>query len=478
MTDRPSHRPRHRTGGPLLVVLVLAVALHLPGADGSEASARSPSDGRTAPAVAARDSVGMARPDVLLITVDTLRADRLGSYGYPRNTTPAIDALLARGVRFTTARTVEPLTQPACATLLTGQPPHVHGATRNGLRIHEGTTTLAGRLARAGFATMAAVSNWTLRAHLSGLDAEFDQYDEVLTRARWFGMIRREARAADVTDVAIERWRSSAGQPRFLWAHFVEPHAPYLDQEAYRERLGYEKRGRLDRRARYDTEVAAVDAEVGRLVEALEADSSSLLIVFTADHGENLGEHGVWGHGRHLWEEQLRVPLGFVWAGRLSPRVLDGPATLLDVAPTVLSLIDVGAESLTGASDASGVDWSGALRGGVVPAPPPTFVSAHRGAVMGAPESERARRRGLIATARIDGSTKEVYDLRRGRRAVFDLLEDPQETRSLAPPRSNLDETLRAWTHWVVRSIEDENTEPETLSGEDEAALRSLGYID
>src|SRR5690606_11194053 len=133
-------------------------------------------------------------PDVLVISIDTLRADRLGAWGYRRPTSPAIDALLESGARFERARTVEPLTNPATASLWTSVPPHVHGATRNGLPARAGLPSLPKLLARRGFRTGAVVGNWTLKDRLSGLASGWQDYEVLVSRKRWLGLFKDEAR--------------------------------------------------------------------------------------------------------------------------------------------------------------------------------------------------------------------------------------------------------------------------------------------
>ena len=134
-------------------------------------------------------------PDVLLITVDTLRADRLSAYGYRRPTTPNLDALLAAGVRFSAARAVEPLTAPAMTSLLTALAPHEHGATRNGLAMRPGLQSWPRTLARRGYRSAAFVGNWTLRERLSGLQEHFGSYQTITSRRRWLGLLKGEATA-------------------------------------------------------------------------------------------------------------------------------------------------------------------------------------------------------------------------------------------------------------------------------------------
>jgi choline-sulfatase len=315
--------------------------------------------GVTAFVPAGDPTVRPARPNVLLVTVDTLRADRMSGYGYERPTTPRLDAWMARGVRFTQARTIEPLTAPALTSLLTSTEPQDHGASRNGLRMRAGLASLPKSLQAHGYATAALVGNWTLRHKLTGLGEHFGRYDELLTRKRWFGLVNGEADGNDVTDAAIA-WidgqrAASADQPFFLWVHYVEPHAPYVLHPEHRARLGLPATGDLSREDRYDTEVAFVDAAVGRLLEYLERRglAPDTLVVFAADHGESLGEHGYWGHGRNLYEPGLRIPLALGGPARIRPRVLDAPALLTDVAPTILGLVGIAAPP-----SFRGFDWS------------------------------------------------------------------------------------------------------------------------
>ena len=154
--------------------------------------------------VAALAGAAEPQPSVVVITVDTLRADRLSSYGYDRPTSPNIDELLSRGTRFTRAWTVEPLTNPALASMITGMLPHEHGASRNGLRMREGIDSLPKVLAQNGWRTAAVVSNWTLKDNVSRLGEHFDDYLEIFTKRRYFGLINSEADGSDVTDEAID----------------------------------------------------------------------------------------------------------------------------------------------------------------------------------------------------------------------------------------------------------------------------------
>jgi arylsulfatase A-like enzyme len=425
-------------------------------------------------------------PDVLLVTIDTLRADRLGAYGYDRPTSPTLDALFARGALFTEARTVEPLTSPASCSILTSRFPHEHGSTRNGLRMRPGLESLPKILARRGYRTTAFVGNWTLKDELSGLGEHFEDYGEVFSRKRWLGMVSSEATGEDLTAELLD-WieahqETDRPRPYFAWVHYVEPHAPYRFQEDFTERLGLDPARGVSRSDRYDSEVAFVDREISRLLAGIEQRVGSLddtLIVVTSDHGENLGEHGYWGHGRHLHEEGLAVPLGIVWKSQPS-RVraksrIDTPALVLDVAPTVLGLL-----GLPVPDDFRGEDFSGVLAGrGPAPTERLLFFQAHKGAVHGDHASSEARLDGLLEVGSLEGNRKSVLDLRGNRLEIYDLGADPGEHASLTREDSTPGPQLKLWLEAVLAGLRAASDLPvDQLDEESVERLRALGYLD
>jgi arylsulfatase A-like enzyme len=421
-------------------------------------------------------------PNVLIVTVDTLRADRLSSYGYRRPTTPHLDRLLAQGVRFSQARTVEPLTNPALCSMFTSLYPHEHGATRNGLRLRPDASSAARVLDRRGYRTAAFVGNWTLRNGISGLGDHFQSYDEVFSRKRWFGLFKGEATAEDLTDASLawlEDHRRNHKRPFLLWVHYVEPHAPYRLQEDFAGRLGISTdKGEVSRQDRYDTEVAFTDHQVGRLLAAIEREpalAANTLIVFTADHGESLGEHSYWGHGRNLYEPTLRIPLGFVWPGRIRPAVVDAPALNVDVASTVLGLAGLPAPETF-----RGFDWSPVLtRGAEPPGERVMWFQAHKGAVLSAKEAKSARRKGLLEVATLTGWRKEIFRIPEKRHWLFDLRKDPGETRGLDPRAGTVSADLRGWMASVHQGLAASDRVLAThVDPESAARLRALGYAE
>jgi arylsulfatase A-like enzyme len=429
---------------------------------------------------AAVHAVEAPLPNILLLTVDALRADRLSAYGYSRPTSPAIDRLLAQGARFEFAHTIEPLTAPAMASLLSGVPPHQHGATRNGLAVRKGLASWPRILARRGYRTGAFVGNWTLKDAVSGLAAQFGVYEVITSRKRWFGLFFDEADARDLTAAALE-WAGEQGEPQrplLLWTHYVEPHAPYRFHAEFAGRLGIGARdarvadqGRSDA---YDTEIAFVDREIERLIEGLRALRSEWLIVFAADHGESLGEHGEWGHGRSLHEPALRIPLGIIWPGRIGARAVVEAAWNTDLAPTVLGLLNLPAHP-----DWRGQDWSGSLEGRDAPSARGACLQAHKGAVQAVQVAERARRAGLLEVGWMDGRRKEVWSLRSGETTVYDLAAEPAEERGIARAGLADSSPLPHCVAEIRRGLEAADTvPPPALSAELIEGLRSLGYVD
>jgi choline-sulfatase len=272
------------------------------------------------------------RPSVLLITIDTLRADHLGCYGYRTAATPAIDALARRGVRFATAVAHVPLTGPSHASILTGRSPLGHGFRNNsGFALPARVRTAAEDFRQAGYRTAAFVSGFPLDRRF-GLDRGFDTYDDHLPRghdARRTPYVERPAEAT--TDVALRWIQPGAGarpSPWFLWIHYYDPHAPYDPPPDLAARYASSP---------YDGEIASVDRQIARVLRALETGGAraSTIVLVTADHGESLGEHGEGTHGLFLYDATLRVPWVMAGPGIPSGRVATTVARLMDVLPTL-----------------------------------------------------------------------------------------------------------------------------------------------
>jgi arylsulfatase A-like enzyme len=272
-------------------------------------------------------------PDVLLVTIDTLRADHVGCYGDGNAATPVMDGLASRGVRFAEAIAPVPLTLPSHASLLTATTPLVHGVRDNaGFVLGAAPPTVAEAFRAAGYSTAAFVSGFPVSRRF-GLGRGFDAYDDRFPRGDDPARPSYVERRADETVAAATEWlrgrQSDAIRPVFAWVHFFDPHAPYDAPEPYRSRF---------RQRPYDGEIAFADAQLGALLAAWRSlrPGRDPLVVVAADHGEGLGEHGEPTHGLFIYDSTLRVPLIASGPGIPAGRTVTGAVSLIDVAPTLL----------------------------------------------------------------------------------------------------------------------------------------------
>jgi arylsulfatase A-like enzyme len=348
---------------------------------------------------------GPRRPeaDVLLITIDALRSDHIGAYGYPRATTPNIDALAARGTRFTAAYAQAPHTSFSVASMLTGK----YFPTLARLAPGERHEPLAAVLRTYGWRTAAFYppAVFFVDSHKLKTYAETN-FDFEYVKFEYIDANKRVNQVFNYYDQI---------QPRraFVWIHFFEPHEPYERHE------GFSFGGSdIDR---YDSEIAYTDAAVGRLITAVRKRQPNTIIVLAADHGEEFDEHGGRYHGSTLYDEQLRVPL-IVSVPGIPAHVVDGPVEMLDIAPTLLNLLDIPVPVRMRGTDLG--PWIG-----VPPAPssrlPPAFA-------------EVEDKRMVVA-----GTDKLLCDLHWGSCAYYDLAADPREQRNLAEARPDRAAALR-----------------------------------
>ncbi len=281
--------------------------------------------------------------NVLLITIDTLRADRVGAYGYGAARTPTLDGLARAGVRFDAAYAAAPITLTSHASIMTGRYPPGHGARHNGIRVDPATPTIAETLARHDFATAAFVAAFPLDRRF-GLIKGFQTYGDRMPRGN-DGRPANERPGRAVADEAIA-WLNEHRQQRFfVWVHFFEPHAPYGQ--------AFERTRPMS--ARYDDEIAEADNQAGRVVAALGDARAETLIVAAADHGEAFGEHGEISHSVFTYDTTLRVPLIVAGPGVAVGQVSEDAVSLVDLAPTIA------ARTGGPAFDADGIDLSPAL---------------------------------------------------------------------------------------------------------------------
>lgn len=271
--------------------------------------------------------------DVLLITVDTLRADALGAYGNARARTPWIDRLAAEGVRFDRAHAHNVVTLPSHANILSGRYPFEHGVRDNaGFRFPAEVDTLATRLRALGYRTGAFVSAFPLDSRF-GLDRGFDVYDDAFADGRVAADFMLPERAAADTVAAARRFLDARdARPTFLWLHVYEPHAPYQAPASFAAQFPGDP---------YHAEVAATDDALSAFLRPLvdAGRSGRTLVVLTADHGESLGEHGELTHGLFAYEATLRVPLVIHGPRVVGPAVVTEPVRHVDILPTVLDAL-------------------------------------------------------------------------------------------------------------------------------------------
>jgi arylsulfatase A-like enzyme/tetratricopeptide (TPR) repeat protein len=283
--------------------------------------------------------------NVLLVTIDTLRADALGCYGNPRVETPTIDRLAAGGVRFERAHAHNVLTLPSHCNILTGRYPFDHGVRDNsGFRLPSTVPTLATLLREQGYRTGAFVSAFPLDARF-GLNRGFDTYDDRLGDPEANPAFHMEERGSAETVASATRWISSSStKPFFCWVHVYDPHAPYEPPEPWASKF---------REDPYHGEVSAADSFLSPLLEPILklGPKGRTLVVLTADHGESLGEHGEETHGIFAYEPTLRVPLIVYAPAVFEPRVVRDGVRHVDILPTILELLGLpGVPGLPGES--------------------------------------------------------------------------------------------------------------------------------
>ncbi len=449
---------RGRGGSPRVPAAATAAGLLLVAAGAAWFALRNrgePAGAAFAELVKPGDAAGY---NVVLVTLDTVRGDRLGTYGHALAETPHFDSLVERGVRFDVAVTTSPTTLPAHSSLMTGLYPPRHGVRDNGIfRLGAEQVTLAERLHQAGYETAAFVGCFVLDARY-GLSQGFDTYDfqvdEKGVQPSNFDFNQRSADA--VTDEAARWLRIRASEKRtapfFLWVHYFDAHVPYQSP------LGSEARF-ADRP--YDAEIAFIDREFGRLLDELGRTGvrARTLIVVVADHGEGLREHDESTHGLFLYDSTLRIPFLISGDGLFdgAHRVSDLPVSLVDVRPTIEDLLGLPADSgMDGVSLARDAARDRAL---YVETKMP-FHSARCSPLYG------MRR---LHDKYVEGPEPEYYDLR----------SDPAEARNLIRERPAEVGALAAALAELRAKWPDEGgaDTPREMSAEEGERLRSLGYV-
>ena len=407
-----------------------------------------------------------AAPNIVLLSVDTLRADHLGAYGCERPTSPHLDAFAAEARLFEDAVCETPLTNPSFGSMMSSRFPRMVGATRNGLGMPENVPLVAEQFAGAGYYTFCVQSNWTLKNKLSGLARGFDLYDDEFTKKRW-GILKSERDGDDVTRLALEYLeKRPANKPFFAWIHYSDPHAPYKLHAGFSPAGGHGHGGTREEkvRAHYDSEVAYTDHEISKVLASLPEDT---IVLFLADHGESLFEHDYLGHGRRIYHNNLHIPLMIRGAGIKAGRSV-APVRGIDIAPTLLGLA-----GLPKGKGMLGLD----LLHEEVPMDRHRVVETYGGAVPNLPGVK-----GAMADARPmrQGVIHEGWKLILGGDApeLYYLPDDPRELKDRAatePARvREMNAFIKSWEQAAPATAE----ASANLDADDRRALEALGYLE
>lgn len=450
--------------------------------------------------------------NILLITIDTLRADHLSSWGYPRETSPVLDGLASAGVRFDQAIVQWPKTGPSFASMFTSTYPSDNGIVRKvGIEVPCAYRLLAEELRDRGYSTHAVVSNGALAEEFH-FDQGFDTYVQSWKVPPPDATVdpNGAGRVNELVHGILPRIDRS--RPYFLWIHYLDPHIPYVPPAGWTDRFQNDEHWTSEPRielrdrdksemggigtertlegrdelsfyvARYDAEISYVDHEIGRMLDVLDGEGllEGTLTAVTSDHGESLGEHHYYfDHGRFSFQTCLRVPLILHWPGELAPRVVEEPVELLDLAPT---LLEASGAALVDRAWRQGTSLMGRARGETSGEPARAFAEA--GYALD----------GKWQRALVEDRFKMIYaQILTERRwiggedvffTLYDLDADPGETLNVADEHPETFERLQRilWKHRETEREAPAEEEETCLDGgamqaETEDLLKTLGYL-
>ncbi len=398
---------------PLIIVAAALVA---------SACGTSPKPDQAAPA--------RVQPSILLVTLDTTRADAIGPDAVGIET-PAFNAVAARGRRFRQAYATVPETLPSHTSMMTGLYPAGHAIHENGRTVSAAQPVLAERLRQAGYRTAAFISSFILSRRF-GLARGFDVYDDELPAGR------EERIAVETTGAALAFLNQPSAQPLFMWVHYFDPHAPYTPPEPFRTKYA---------RSPYLGEVASMDEQLGRLIQSFERLAMRpVAIVIAGDHGEGLGEHGERLHGNLVYQSTMHVPLVLMGPG-VTTGTTDAPVSTRRVYHTIL--------------DWAGADAAGSLR------------SAPSEIVLGEAMKPYLEYGWQPQTMAVEGRQKSILA---GRMEIYDVVADSKESHDLASSATQSAQVQVAIRDYPVPSPELAKP-PDNLSDEARRSLASLGYV-
>lgn len=398
------------------------------------------------------------RPNILLVTLDTTRADRIGCYNAPEAYTPRLDALAAKGVLFERSYAPIPVTLPSHASMLTGLWPPEHGLITNGQSaLQPGIPTAAEILSANGYATAAFTAAFVLQAKF-GLDRGFEVYDDDLSTADTKGDELHRSRDGRIVVDAAANWlsrrrRQKSAEPFFCWVHLYDPHHPYIE---HADEFGTKFSDRP-----YDGEIAYIDRQIGRLLDALDENgmAENTTVIIVGDHGESLGEHGEETHGYMLHDSTLRVPL--IIADPHAPaagRRVSTPVSLVDIFATLLTVADVDVPPGTGS-----LSLAPALEGGELESrfcyslTEEPYLQAYWSPLQGL-------------------TTERWRYIRTTKPELYDLTADPGELENLAASRPDVVEKLEAELSAFEKRLERRIGSDVPISEQERRELESLGY--
>lgn len=397
--------------------------------------------------------------NLVLISVDTLRPDRLGCYGYAGAQTPNIDQLARDGITFDEAVCTVPLTLPSHTSMLTGLSPVSHGVRDNAnFKLADDFVTIAEVLRANGYSTGAVVGAYILDGRF-GLKQGFGSYDDDLSRGSQPSIFGYPERSADKVTQAAAAWLNGAAEPFFLFIHYYDPHAPYEPPAPYRDQ--FPGRG-------YDGEIAFTDHEIGELLADLgkRGRLGRTLVAFVSDHGEGLGEHGENTHGILLYDGTLKVPFILQppersrWARRaLTGRHITEPVILNDLFPTVLEML-----GLKQAGETDGRSLVPLLEGKPL-APSPLYFESL--------SAYFAYRWSPLRGVRF-GTWKYIFG---PEEELYDLADDPSEERNLAAENRTKAGELKAALLEEAKEEPGAKSAQTRVSAADAQKLRALGYV-
>jgi choline-sulfatase len=421
-------------------------------------------------AVVAGGCAKETRPDVLIVTIDTLRADHTSAYGYNIPTTPELERIASLGLLFERAYAPTSTTAPSHAALLSGRHPRSLGVLKNGHVISESETMLAEIFGDAGYATSAFVSSFPVRAEF-GFEQGFNTYYENFTVEESSlgseNYTRGRNRIAEFTTRRYLQWLGAASdrRARFSWVHYVDPHAPYKAPVRFKGEWAKGVRGFV---RQYDEEIHYVDSWLGKLFDGAreEAGERGLVFLVTSDHGEGLGDHKWMGHGVNLYEEAVRVPMVLVAPGvaGAGERVAE-PVSLVDVAATVVELAGVETDA-----PFEGQGLLGDHR--VLDRP----IVLQRRSYASKRDGKKEVRGSLVGLVRwpeklLTAPHEDVFEL-------YNLDFDPIESVNLVNGKRTRSKSLkREVADWEAAHPEPSEMQGE-LSEDDKAELRAIGYVD